>query len=124
VKVFIICPVRNATFEDKAVQREHVAVLEKQGHSVHWPPRDTDQNETGLHICQTNRDAIAEADEVHLFYTPGSQGTHFDMGMAFALNKSIRVISSSLHSLEKSFINMAIEWELDGPAKKTLDKIA
>ena len=63
MRSFLICPVRNVSAEDTA---EIVMELERQGWSVHWPHRDTDQTDpVGLRICQDNRAAIEAADVIH-----------------------------------------------------------
>lgn len=110
MKVFVIGAVRGATDEWRNALNDHVARLEAEGVAVHLPHRDTDQAATGLEICRQNCAAIASADEVHLFYRPDSQGTHFDMGCAFALSKPIRVIHPSECDSGKSFLRFAVEW--------------
>jgi len=45
MKIFLICSVRDATDEEKIEQEEYIKRLERAGHGVHWPPRDTDQND-------------------------------------------------------------------------------
>lgn len=112
MKVFIIGAVRGASDEWKNKLEHHVHVLEEQGHNVHLPHRDTDQNATGLEICRQNCNAIFNSDEVHLFYRSDSQGTHFDMGCAFALNKKIKVIELPEYGEGKSYPRMAHEWQL------------
>lgn len=103
-KSFLICPVRGI---DPETQREAVEQLEAQGYSVHWPPRDTDQNDdTGLRICQDNMAAIESADVVHIIWDGKSQGCLFDLGMAFALGKVVEPISLPEATQGKSFQNM------------------
>ena len=110
MKVFVIGAVRGATNEWRSELERHVAKLEASGTTVHLPHRDTDQTATGIEICRQNLAAIASADEVHLFYRPDSQGTHFDMGCAFALSKPIRVIRPNECDGGKSFLRVAVEW--------------
>jgi len=87
-KVFVICPVRNATLEIKQRLEDYVAKLEKDGYLVHYPPRDTDQSDPiGNQICEQNFRAILEADEVHVFYDETSTGLYFDMGGTFMLTQ-------------------------------------
>ena len=88
-KIFVICPVRLATDEVREKLEKYVAELEAAGNVVHLPHRDTNQKGSGLDICTENMNAIKDADEVHIFYNLVSQGIHFDMGVAFALNKNI-----------------------------------
>jgi len=85
-KVFIICPVRHVSEEVEEKIRGYIAQLEEAGHKVHWPKRDTDQDDpNGIRICMDNCDALIEVDEVHIWFDPASTGSHFDRGMLFAL---------------------------------------
>lgn len=110
--IFIICTVRNASDEYRQQLEKYVVALETNGHNVHLPHRDTNQNQKGLYICRQNRQAILNADEIHIFYNPDSRGTHFDMGMAFALNKKIVIVNNIQFGKGKSFAKMLNEWEL------------
>ena len=110
MRIFLIGSVRNATEAQRSALEGHVARLEVDGHMVHLPHRDTNQKATGIQICRQNRAEIEAADEVHLFYTKGSQGTHFDMGMAFALGKRLRVIKNVAYGPGKSYPRMADDW--------------
>jgi len=108
MKTFLICPVRGV---DPALTEGLVKDLEADGWDVHWPPRDTDQNDnTGLHICQDNKKAIQEADVIHLVWDGKSQGSLFDLGMAFMLGKEIYPLNIPKLTEGKSFQNMITEW--------------
>lgn len=88
--IFLICPVRNLSEDVKARIASYVRDLEAAGCSVHWPPRDTAQDDpVGMRICRDNGFAIMRADEVHVWYDPTSQGSVFDLGMAFMLAEVI-----------------------------------
>ena len=112
-KIFIICTVRGATPEYQKELEDYVDLLEAKGIKVHLPHRDTNQNDTGYNICNQNANAISMADEVHIFYNPDSQGTHFDMGVAFSLNKKIVVVKSVKYGPGKSYPRMLDEWQLE-----------
>jgi len=101
---FLICPVRDADPKDtEAIVKK----LEADGMKVHWPHRDTDQNDdTGLQICKTNLEAIKNADVIHIVWDGESQGCLFDLGIAFTLNKKIIPISLPELTKTKSFQNM------------------
>ena len=87
--VFIICPVRNVSEQTKKAIHEYVLELEQGGAKVHWPSRDTNQDDpVGMHICQQNREAIYVADEIHIWFDANSQGSLFDIGMTFAFLRS------------------------------------
>ncbi|MEX1061810.1 MAG: hypothetical protein WEC39_01725 [Patescibacteria group bacterium] len=86
-KIFLICPVRNATPEVTGQIETYVAKLEAEGCKVHWPARDTDQTDShGLSICLTNFRAIQEADEIHIWFDPESYGSVWDEGGLFMLH--------------------------------------
>lgn len=92
-KIFIIGPVRDIETEAHQRIKEYVEDLENKGFKVHWPLRDTDQNDPiGLQICLTNGMKIFEAEEVHIWFDPTSKGSIFDRGM---------LCSFLVHGLEK-----------------------
>ncbi len=101
-KIFLICPVRDAKNKITERVRGYVQKLESKGCQVHWPARDTNQNDpNGIRICMDNGMAIREADEVHIFWMwkekkwwqkpfwwikeKKSTGSLFDFGMSFML---------------------------------------
>ncbi len=111
-RVFLICPVRDVTEEEKKFIDNYVAGLEADGYKVHNPHRDTNQNDPiGYKICGENRKAIIEADEVHIYFKPKSKGTLFDLGMAFMSQKPVKLINREQikPSPEKSFENVLLE---------------
>jgi hypothetical protein len=90
MRIYLICPVRNGTPEDVA---EYVAIREADGDTVHFPPRDVEQDDpTGARICAEHRNAMGWCDECHVFWDAASSGSHFDLGMAYALHKPIILI--------------------------------
>lgn len=104
MNTFLICPVRGV---DPAETAGYVSALEADGWVVHWPPRDTDQDDdTGLRICRDNLAAIRTADCVHIVWDGNSQGCLFDLGMAFAMGKMIVPLSLPAPTDHKSFQNM------------------
>lgn len=92
MNIYIICSVRNAPETYRKRLEDYAALMERGGSKVHLPHRDTNQKAGPMEICRENREAIIKADEVHVFYSPASQGTHFDMGIAFALRKPVHII--------------------------------
>lgn len=124
MKIFIICTVRGASEEYEKMLYDYVDTLETDGHTVHLPVRDTEQeDETGGYIiCQDNAAAILYADEVHISYNERSLGTHFDLGVAFALHKKIHVFDQPKIDEEKpkSFQKMIRHWE--GLSEDTIEK--
>ena len=110
-KAFVICTVRGASDEYRTKLETYVSQLEKSGVKVHLPHRDTNQDARGYDICKQNAMAIKNADEVHIFYNKESQGTHFDMGVSFALGKKIIVVENESYGAGKSYPKMLHEWE-------------
>ena len=111
MNIFIICTVREANNNYVAKLEKYVKMLEIDGHKVHLPHRDTNQNANGIDICLQNKNAIKESDEVHIFYNSKSQGTHFDMGVAFAFDKKIIIVENEIFGEGKSYPRMLAEWE-------------
>ncbi len=109
-KIFIICSVRDADQEYKNKVMGYALELKLKGHDVYVPFIDTRQDMGGLNICKTNARAIKEADEVHIFYNEQSQGTHFDMGVAFAFKKIVKIVESGVLREGKCFLRMLSEW--------------
>ena len=111
--VFLICPVREANPEQKAKMEAYIAKLEGEGKKVYYPARDTNQvDDIGLRICQDNREAIRKSREVHIFYDPKSEGSRFDLGIAFANDSTLRIVNPDDFELTpgKSFANMITAW--------------
>jgi len=112
-KIFLISPVRLATITEMAEVGDYVERLESEGHEVHWPIRDTNQNDSvGIRICHDNLQAIAGTDEVHLWYNQGSQGSIFDFGMVFALGKKLVIANKDAiePTPHKSFENVLLAY--------------
>lgn len=119
-KIFLICPVREANPHQKEVMESYISKLEEQGCTVHYPARDTDQFDSiGYRICTDNKNAIINADEIHIFWDKTSQGSLFDLGIAFALDKKLVIVN--IEELEitptKSFSNMIGFWSGKGEQK-------
>jgi len=111
-KIFLICPVREADEEEKAFLQTYISNLEQEGYKVHYPPRDTNQDDPiGYNICRENRQAILDADEVHIYFTPKSKGTLFDIGMTFMMEKPVVLVNRDKieKTPHKSFQNVLLE---------------
>lgn len=111
MKIFIICPVRNLLEKDKTKLEHYVETMEGKGYNVHYPPRDTLQDDLqGYSICSENGHAIKWADEVHIYWDKDSFGSHFDLGMAFYAEKRIVLINPEdvIRTTGKSFNNLLL----------------
>lgn len=90
MRVYVICAVRQAALERTADYCLYAADLRTLGCEVFFPPDNAPQDDpTGKAIVECERQAIADADEVHVFWDVESKGSHFDLGMAYALGKKI-----------------------------------
>ena len=104
MNIYIICAVRNANESATQAVRAYAKFMRENGHQVHFPPDDVDQNDpTGLRICEAHRTAMEAADEVHIFWDAESKGSHFDLGMAFALRKKLVPVSDFEDTVGKSY---------------------
>lgn len=112
--MYVICPVRNATPDEKAYLEEYVAKLRQSGAQVHFPPQDTNQNgPVGVKICNQNFDAIIHADETHVFWNSKSTGSIFDFGGAYmairlGMKKKIVLVNGINPTPTKSFENVLL----------------
>ena len=110
MKTFLICPVRSVSDNELKIISRFVANLEMQGTTVYWPYRDTDQNDnTGNKICSSNLLAMRDADVVYVWWNPESTGSVFDLGMAWALGKKIKLANDVPITKGKSFGNL-LRW--------------
>lgn len=105
MNIYIICAVRNSTPDRVAKIRGYVERARADGHKVHFPPDDVRQDDpTGNAICEAHLQAMKAADEVHVFWDVESKGSHFDLGMAYALGvKLIPVVAEHPDGPEKSY---------------------
>ena len=117
MNIYLISPVR---LGESSYASRYVEELQQQGHKVYYPHRDTRQDDdTGFRICLENYFGIASADEVHVVYNANSQGQHFDLGIAFALGKPLKVVTVEEAESQsypeqrggKSYLRMMSEWE-------------
>lgn len=99
MNIYIICPVRGGLPLQIAEIRDYCQLLRRDGHKTHFPFDDVDQEDpTGSSICDVHFNSMLWADEVHVFWDESSKGSHFDLGMAFALGK--RVIPIKCYSTD------------------------
>ncbi|MBM3247322.1 hypothetical protein FJZ17_02160 [Candidatus Pacearchaeota archaeon] len=83
-RIYLICPVRGVTQEEKEFLEGHVRKLEAMGFQVHYPPRDVNQEDSvGLRILTEHREAMRTSNAVQIYWNGKSQGSFFDLGMGF-----------------------------------------
>lgn len=113
-KIFLICPVRNITEEQKKLINNYVSDIEEQGYLIHNPNRDTNQKDNiGFRICKDNGTAVAESQSIHIFYDSNSRGTLFDLGMSYYLKKPLVIANKDtvLWNREDFGDNVILDWE-------------
>lgn len=116
MKIAMICPVRGLGVDELHKLKQYVHDLRSRGHEVYWPFEDPDQQDTiSLRMCKDNRRAIEDANEVHVWWNPTSLGSHFDLGMAFALNKHIVWINKADRSISNPGSLERFLHEIDEP---------
>ncbi len=109
--VFLICPVRHATEEERSGISKYIKTLESEGYKIYYPARDTDQTDSiGINIITTNLGAILASDEVHLFYSETSQASLIDFGFAYGNKKPIYIVNKNRikPSIGKSYQNVLL----------------
>ena len=94
-KLFLICPVRGASSAQQEIMEMYMKEMENKSYSIHIPHLHTVQTDilAGYTICLQNGIAIGESDTVHLYYDKSSQGSMFDLGMAYYLEKPLVLIN-------------------------------
>lgn len=107
--IYIICPVRNILPEQQARIDCYIEKL-KENHTVYYPLTDAPQNsQTGLEIVNDELKAIERSDEIHIFWDINSKGSHFDLGMAIALKKKLKLIYSFHPDIEEKSYEKVIK---------------
>jgi len=108
MKIYLICPVTRASEEQKKEMDSYVESLENQGHKVHYPPRDVNQNDaTGFTLYMEHKKAMKKCDRVDIFWDKTSTGSISDLGMAIMAEKKIKLVKSFYEDTEgKTFLKI------------------
>ncbi len=123
-RIFLICPVRNATPEQRKWIEDFVVEKDEQGYSIYAPHIHTNQKDVlgGYNICTDNSEAIAMSEKIDIYYDQTSTGSAFDLGVAYALNKPLELLNrDEIVFNEDSFIdNIVKDWPYNAKKKRTL----
>jgi len=96
MKIFII---GSTAYQDRI--KKYAKQLRMGGHEVLIPVFDSMKDSTVLDILTENRRLMRLADEVHMIYDGRSDGTKFDFGMCFAMEKPLTIVYiSSKHLID------------------------
>jgi nucleoside 2-deoxyribosyltransferase len=114
MNVYLICPVRNVTQDQQNEIDDYAKSLEDEGCCVHNPKYAVDQaDDTGWNICEGHLAAMKSSDRVDVFWDVTSKGSHFDLGMAFALRKDVRLVREYQPDTEgKSYVKVMQRMDL------------
>jgi hypothetical protein len=119
---FLICTVREADEADKAFLERYVEEHAALGWNIYYPARDTNQVDEsgGYKICRDNNEAMQKSRGVSVYWTKKSQGTKFDLGMAFEQHLSGRkpIYLANRHDVE----NIVAEQKAEG-VKKSFEMV-
>jgi len=87
--------------------------LEANGVRVFLPFRDTEQEDPsgGIRVCKDNTERLRRCSEIHIIYNPKSQGSLFDIGVAFCLGLPLAVVNPIERTEGKSFQNVLLDWQ-------------
>ena len=117
--VFLICPVRGIHGNIQKAIEKYVKKIEDTGLVVHWPQRDTKQEDPsgGIRVCRDNIQAMINASEIHIWWNRESSGSKFDLGATMALAmvmKNKKVILANPDNIRKptegkSFDNVILQ---------------
>lgn len=123
-KIFLICPVRNASDEIRKEIEDYVIKKNNDGYIIHAPHLHTVQKDIlgGYTICLENANAIASSGRIDIYYDQKSTGSAFDLGVAYYLNKPINLLNENkIIFNSKDFIDNLIKnwpYKIDIKIKK------
>ena len=101
--MYILCPVRNVSDEQKEQIEKYIEQLEADGHTVHSYQDVNQDDPTGYGIVMGHLAGMKACDEVHVFWDVKSSGSHCDLGMALALDKRIVLVECFEDNEGKSY---------------------
>lgn len=111
MKVYIICPVRNA--KENILLSKFVNYLEQYDFQCHYPLRDMDQTLCGTDICNGHLQAMFDCDVILIYWNGQSIGSHFDFGMGFFSKKPIFLFNKFFDCPIKSYGQVVKEVAID-----------
>jgi len=123
-KIFLICPVRNATLEQREWIENFVSEKYSEGYIIHAPHLHTRQTDLfgGYAICVQNAEAVATSEEIDIYYDQSSTGSVFDLGVAYALQKPLKLLNKNeIIFNEDDFIDIIVrDWPFNLKTKEKM----
>lgn len=119
---FLICTVREADDSDRAFLEKYGEEYATLGWYIYYPARDTNQVDEsgGYRICQDNNGAMRDSKTVSVYWTKKSQGTKFDLGMAFEQH---RVSGKPIYLANRSTVEEMVAEQKAQGVKKSFEMV-
>ena len=102
-RIYILCPVRGVSAEQKQEIEDYIEKLKAEGNRIHSFQDVNQDDPTGYGIVVGHLKGMEECDEVHIFWDVSSSGSHCDLGMALALRKRIVLVKCFKDNDGKSY---------------------
>jgi hypothetical protein len=119
---FLICTVREADENDLRFIQDYISKFKSEGKRIYYPAEDTNQIDStgGYRICSDNCNAMQNSEQIHVYWTEKSQGTKFDLGVAFLLNQTIgkKIVLANRSQVEK-----IVEEQKSKDIKKSFERV-
>lgn len=123
-KIFLICPVRNASVEQRKWIEDFAREKYNEGYVLHVPHLHTRQTDLfgGYAICKQNAEAVAASEEVDIYYDQSSTGSVFDLGVAYALNKKLVLLNKDEILFDDNDLidNTVVDWPYNAVKKRLI----
>jgi len=112
--IFFISPVNGITKKDLIKCEKHVSEMKADGREIHFPLKDTKQtgDSIGYRICTDNKNALNNANGVHLYLAEGTKGSFFDIGMTLIKNKQLYIVNPEMFNLDDEVEKAIIEYSM------------
>lgn len=123
-KIFLICPVRNATDEQRKWIEDFAKIKYNEGYIIHAPHLHTRQTDFfgGYAICKQNAEAVATSNEIDIYYDQSSTGSVFDLGVAYALHKKLVLLNKDEILFDDNDLidNIVMNWPYNTVKKRLI----
>ncbi len=120
--VYMLCPVRNATQEEKEFLKNYESKLEEKGFKVLYPITDTVQEDPtgGYRIITEHCDEILSSRAVHVFWNGKSQGSNVDLGSSLIENRR-RGLDIIL--MNREFVEVLVKEQKENGINKSYERV-
>jgi len=90
-EIYMLCPVRKATPEEKEFLEAYKQEMAIRGFRAHYPATDTNQEADlgGYRICMNHCEEEERAAQIHIFWNTSSTGSYVDLGTCLYLHRKV-----------------------------------